>query len=146
MSVKGQKKTLKEEDKLHVIVLGIIFDPIKKKILIGKRQNDPHIKELTWCFPGGILKPKNEVDKALKKHIKEKTGLGIHNLGAIFSKIYSEKEDLLAVYFLTQAFEGKEKAGDDIKELKWVSPKELERYFTTSFNPKLKQYLLDLVA
>jgi len=136
---------LKEEDKLHVIVLGIIFDPKTKKILIGKRITDPSLEKLSWAFPGGKLKPGDEVDKALKYHVKRKTGYGIKNLGAIFSKIYGEKENLLAVYFLTQVFEGEEKPGNDLTELKWVSPKELENYFTTSFNKKLKQYLLDLV-
>ncbi|MFH1326625.1 MAG: NUDIX hydrolase [archaeon] len=136
---------LKEEDKLHAIVLGIIFDPKKKKILIGRRKNNPTLKKLSWSFPGGRLRPGDEVDKALKKHVKEKTGYNIKNLGAIFSNIYSEKKDLLAVYFLTQIFDGKEKPGSEFIELKWVNPKELEKYFTTSFNKKLKQYLIDLI-
>ena len=42
-------------------------------------------------------------------------------------------------------FEGEEKPGDDLTELKWVNPKELEDYFTTSFHKKLKEYLIDLV-
>lgn len=145
MSINMENTPLKEEEKMHVIVLGIIFDPAKKKILIGKRENDPHLKDLSWGFPGGRLKPGEEVDKTLKKHVKDKTGYGIKNLGAIFSKIYSEKEDLLAVYFLTEAFEGEEKASNGFVELKWVSPRELENYFTTSFNKKLKKYLLELV-
>ena len=33
--------------------LGIVFDKKIKKILIGRRQNDPYLKELTWGFPGG---------------------------------------------------------------------------------------------
>jgi len=136
---------LKDKDKLHAIVLGIIFDPVKKKILIGKRENDPTIPNLRWCFPGGRLKPGDKVDKILKKSIKLKTGYVVKNLGAIFSKIYAEKKDLLAVYFLTQVYEGQEKPGDDLIELKWVAPTELEKYFTTSFNKKLKQYLTDLV-
>jgi len=140
-----EKETLKQENKLHAIVLGIIFDPVKKNILIGRRENDPHIKQLSWVFPGGILKPGDEVDKTLKKHVKEETGYDIKNLGAIFSKIYTEKQDLLAVYFLTQVFAGQEKPGGSLVELKWVSPKELEKYFTTSFNKKLKQYLMDLI-
>ena len=71
--------------------------------------------------------------------------MSIKNLGAIFSRTYPEKKDLLSVYFLTEAFEGKERPGQDIKELKWVSPKELEKYFTTSFHKKLKEFLIDLV-
>ena len=40
--------------------------------------------------------------------------------------------------------EGKEKPGGDLKELKWVSPDELQDYFTTSFDPKLKEYIQNL--
>jgi len=137
-------KPLKEEENLHVIVLGIIYDPAKKRILLGRRENDPHIKNLKWCFPGGRLRPGDEVDKALKKHIKEKTGYGVANLGAIFSKIYTEKEDLLAIYFLTEVFSGKERPGRDLVELKWVAPEDIEKHFNTSFNAKLKEYLINL--
>ncbi len=129
----------------RVIVLGIIFDPKTKKILIGKRENDPNIPELTWCFPGGELLSGEEIDAALKNKIKLKTGYSVKNLGTFFSKTYPEKSNLLAVYFLTQVFEGEKKPGDDLKELKWVEPKDLEKYFTPSFHKKLKEFLLDLV-
>ena len=136
---------MEEQGKFNIIILGIIFDPKKKKILIGKRENDPHIPELTWCFPGGELLIGEEIDTALKNKIKLKTGYNIKNLGAFFSETFPEKQNLLAVYFLTEVFEGEEKAGDDLTELKWVNPKELENYFTTSFHKKLKEYLIDLV-
>ena len=134
----------KDEDKLHVIVLGVIYDPAKKKILIGRRENDPNIKELSWCFPGDKVIPGDEIDKALKKHILAQTGYKISNLGAIFSKIYAEKQDLLAVYFLTEVFSGTEKAGGDLVELKWVNPEEIETYFQTTFNTRLREYLINL--
>jgi ADP-ribose pyrophosphatase YjhB (NUDIX family) len=128
-----------------VIVLGIIFDPKTKKILIGRREKDPNIPELKWCFPGGKLSPGDEIDKTLKKKIKEKTGYTIKNLGTFFSKTYPEKENLLSVYFLTQIFNGNEKPGGDIVELKWIKPEELNKYFTTSLHKKLKEFLIELV-
>jgi ADP-ribose pyrophosphatase YjhB (NUDIX family) len=137
---------MEDAPKFNVIVLGIIFDPAKKKILIGRRENDPEIPELTWCFPGGELLPGEEIDATLKKQVELKTGYKIKNLGAFFSKTYEEKENLLAVYFLTEVFEGEEKPGDKIVELKWVSPEELEKYFTTSFHRKLKKFLLYLTS
>ena len=136
---------MEEQGKFNIIILGIIFDPKTKKILIGKRENDPHIPKLTWCFPGGELPIGEEIDATLKKKIKLKTGYSIKNLGAFFSKTYPENPNLLAVYFLTKIFEGEEKPGDDLIELKWVSPKELENYFTTSFHKKLKEFISDLV-
>ncbi len=136
---------MEDKQKFEVVIVGIIFDPKEKKILIGKSENDPTLPEITWCFPGGNAIYGEDVDKTLKRNVKAKTGYDVKNLGAIFSKTYPEKENLLAVYFLTQVFEGEEKPGENLTELKWVSPNELENYFTTSFHKKLKQYLNELV-
>ena len=131
-------------DKFNVILLGVIFDPAKRKILIGRRENDPYIKELTWVFPGGSLNYEEDLDAALKKKIKEKTGLDVKNLGAIFSKTYPEKKEFLSIYFLCEVIGGKEKAANDLLELKWVKPEEIEKHFTTSFHPHLREYILNL--
>ncbi len=136
---------MEDKQKFEVVILGIIFNPKTKKILIGRRENDLHIPELTWCFPGGRATYEEDVDKTLKRNVKAKTGYDVKNLGAIFSRTYPEKSDFIGIYFLTQVFEGEEKPGDDFVELKWVNPKELENYFTHSFHKKLKQYLIDLV-
>lgn len=136
---------VKTPQKFEVVVLGIIFDPRKKKILLGRREKDPYIKNLGWCFPGGRLELGEDVDQTLKRNMKLKTGYSVKNLGAIFSRTYPEKEELLGVYFLTEVFEGNEKPGGDIVELKWVSPKEIEKYFTTSYHKKLKEFLNGLV-
>lgn len=135
---------MEELDEFNVILLGIIYDPSTKKILIGKRENDPYVSELSWVFPGGRLNSGEDVGEAIKKRIKEKTGLVIENLGAVFSKVYPEKKKLLSIYFLCEVVSGEEKAGTDFKELKWVKPEELEEHFTTSFHQHLKEYILNL--
>ncbi len=133
-------------NQFNVIILGIIFDPKKRKILIGKRENDPYIPQSSWCFPGGRLSEDGEVNKTLIERIKKQTGLEVRNLGAVFAKTYEEKRDLLAIYFMCEAVKGKLKTGEKLKELKWVNPKELKKYFTTSFHPRLKKYLLNIVS
>ena len=134
-----------ETNKFHIILLAIIFDPAKRKILIAKRgDEDEDIKNLTWQFPEGRLRYGDNVDEILERKIKLKTGLDIKNLGAVSSKVYPEKEDLLAIYFLCEVISGKEKPADDFVELKWVKPEELENYFTTSFHPHMKEYVLNL--
>ena len=124
--------------------MGIVFDPKTRRILIGKRKNDPYFPQVSWCFPGDSLTNDGEINKTLKEKIKEQTGLIVKNLGAVFSKTYEEKRDLLAVYFLCEAINGKEKEGGDLKEIKWVKPAEIEKYFTTSFHPRLKEYLVSI--
>jgi len=60
----------KVEKTFNVIVLGVIFDPKKKMILIGKREKDKYIKDLVWAFPGGRPEYGEEIDETLKKKIK----------------------------------------------------------------------------
>ena len=133
-----------KDNKFQPILLAVIYNPKEKKILIGRRENDIYLKNLTWCFPGGKPNYKEELEVVLKKKVKLKTGLEIENLGSVFSKTYSEKRDLLAIYYLCERIGGKEKPGDDLVELKWVSPEELEKHFTTSFHPDLKEYIMNL--
>ncbi|MBR9701397.1 NUDIX hydrolase [Candidatus Pacearchaeota archaeon] len=131
-----------DKENFNVIILGIIFNPKEKKILIGKRENG---SEGSWEFPGGKAIHREDVDKTLKRHSKAKTGYVVKNLGTFFSENSSEKDDLILIYFLTEVFEGEEKPGDDFVELKWIHPKELGDYLTTSAHKKLKEYLTDLV-
>ncbi|MBU2616104.1 MAG: NUDIX hydrolase [Nanoarchaeota archaeon] len=131
-------------NQFNVIILGIIFDPKERRILIGRREKDPHIPQLSWCFPGGKPEKGEELEEAIKREIKEETNLDVKNLGTIFAKTYPEKKDLVAIYFLCESIGGEEKVGGELKELKWVKPDELESHFTTSFHPHLKEYILNL--
>ncbi len=135
---------MKEMNDFKVIVLGIIYDPKRKKILLGRRENDPYISKLSWVFPGGRLNYKEDIEAALKTRIKEKTGLKVESLGSIFSKSYPEKKDFISIYFLCEVLKGKEKPLGGFSELKWVSPEHVQKHFTTSFHPHLKEYILNL--
>jgi len=137
-------KKEKRVNNFQVIVIGIIFDPRERKVLIGKRKNDPYFPQITWTFPGGRLADDGEINKTLKERIKAQTGLAVKNLGAVFAKTYEERRDMMAVYFLCEALEGKAKAGEKLKEIKWVKPSEVEKYFETSFHPRLKEYLVHI--
>jgi mutator protein MutT len=130
--------------KYEVIVLGIIFDPKERKILIGKRSSKNDIEGLTWAFPGGRPEIGEELKESIKREIKEETNLDVESLGIIFAKTYPEKRDLISLYYLCEKIGEEEKAGDDFSELKWVSPEELEEHFTTSFHPNLKEYIMNL--
>jgi len=130
-----------EKGVYYPIVLGIIFDTKTKKILIGKRKDQKDIRGLTWAFPGGRPEHGEELEEAIKREVKEETGLNTESMGVVFAKTYPEKRDLLAIYFLCGIIGGKENANEDFSETKWVSPKDLKKYFTTSFHPKLQEYL-----
>ena len=134
-----------ENPKFEVIVLGLIFDSSKKKILIGRKKDNEDAKLLEWCFPGGRLKEGEDIDKALKEKVKLKTGYSVKNIGTFFSRTYEKSPNLVSVSFLTKVFEGEEKPGDNFVELKWVSIDEIENYFKTPMHKKLKEFLSELI-
>jgi ADP-ribose pyrophosphatase YjhB (NUDIX family) len=127
-----------------VNVLGIMYNPKTKKILIGKRENDPYIKELSWCFPGGRPGYEKDLELYLKHEIKVKTGLDVNIKKVIFAKTYPEKREFLSIYYYCEVIGGKEKAGEDFKEIKWVKPTEVKKYFTTSLHQRVLDYLKTL--
>lgn len=127
-------------EKFLVKIIGIIFEPKSRMILIGKKLRD---KE--FSFLEEELKTKEELDKFLKKAVKQKTGYKVHNLGAVYAenKIKGEA-NLLRLYFLCEATEGKEKAGKNVEVLKWIKPKSVEKELHVKLPPRLKEYIFGL--
>ena len=122
-------------------VLGIVYNPKTKKILIGKRENDSHVKNLSWTFPGGRPEYKEDLEYYLKKEIKKKTGLEVDAKKIVFVRTASEKREFLFIYYLCKPLGGKEKAGEKFTEIKWVKPSDVRKYFTTTVDPKLMEFL-----
>lgn len=129
-----------------VFLINVIAIIIKNdKVLIGRRENDPYLKNLSWTFPGGRPAYEGELEEYLKLEVKKKTGLDIEPERIIFAKTYPEDRQFLSIYYLVKVIGGEEKAVEKFVEVKWVNPEELKDYFTTSLHPKLYQVILDLV-
>jgi ADP-ribose pyrophosphatase YjhB (NUDIX family) len=126
-----------------VNVLGIVFDPVKKKILIGNGDKDIFIPELTWRFPGGKPTYKHSLGMCLKMEIKRNSNLDVDILDFVFARTLPEKPEVLDVYYFCVVDEGsdKPKAMESFKELKWIKPTEVEKYFTTSVDPVVMGFL-----
>jgi len=124
-----------------VNVLGIIYNPKTKKILIVKRENDPYVEELSWCFPGGRPEYKEDLEIYLKNKIKTKVGLDVGVKQIVFAKTYPEKREFLSIYYLCEIIGGKEKTSEQFVELKWIKSTDVKKYFTTSLHPELLKYL-----
>ena len=128
-----------ESQKFKVKLVGVIFDPKKRKILIGKNKGDKK-----YSFLEGNLVPEEELDKELKRITKEKTGFIIHNLGTIYSENYLDDKEELEIYFLCEATEGKEKLGKNVEEIIWIKPSEAEKKLEIRFPTRLKEFILGL--
>ena len=120
-----------------VNVLGIVKDPKDGHFLIGRREGDPYIENLTWCFPGGRPLYEGSLEESLRDAIKNKTGLDVEVGDILFARTLPNKKEFLMIYYLCNVVGGEETAGGDFVELKWVKPEEIEEYFTTSLDSRL---------
>lgn len=125
-------------------VLGVVYKPETREILIGKRENDPYLSELSWAFPGGRPEYQEDLEFYLKHEIKIKTGVEVEIKKIIFAKTYPEKREFLSIYYLCETVGGNEKAGEKFSEIKWVKPTDVQKYFTTSLHPNLLEFLKTL--
>jgi len=124
-----------------VNVLAVVYDPETRLILIGRREDDPYIKELSWTFPGGRPAYSAELEEYLKNQVKTKTGLEVKINNVFFAKTYPEKREFLPIYYFCEALSGEASAGEKFVEVKWVKPTEVQNYFTTSLHPKVLEFL-----
>lgn len=132
------------ENSFMVVLLGVVFDPEKRQVLIIRRKEDELVPRLKWAFPGGEANSKEKLEDTLIERIKEETGYDVEVLGSVFARILPEKKDMVLVYYLCEIIGGEERAGDGAEETKWVKPEEIRQYFTTSFEPLLEEYITNL--
>lgn len=128
------------ENEFIVKIVGIIFDPKERKILVGKNKGDEK-----YTFLEGDLNHGEDLDKCLKRTSGEKTGFIIHNLGAIYARNYLKNEkQLLELFFLCEATEGKENLGSNVQEIIWVKPSKVEETIEEKLPTILKEYIINL--
>jgi len=122
-----------EDEKFQVKVVGIIFDPSKRKVLLTKRDGG------ACCFVEGTLGYGEELDERLKNLVQEKTGFSVHNLGAVYAENMLEEKDVLKLYFLCEAMENR--AEGNFPEVVWVHPAEVEAKLSLTLPTRLREYL-----
>jgi 8-oxo-dGTP diphosphatase len=94
------------------------------RVLLGRRRDDPGAG--LWDIPGGFVEePEHPLD-ALRRELREETGLEIEptEFFGIWMQPYHDR-NVLSLTWLARPAGGQERAGDDLVELRWFSPGEL---------------------
>jgi ADP-ribose pyrophosphatase YjhB (NUDIX family) len=128
-----------EKEEFYIKVVGWIFDPKERKLLIGKNPGDEN-----YSFLEGNLSQEEEIDKCLKRTIAEKTGFKAHNLGAIYAENKLKNLKKVKIHFLCEATEGKLEPGKNVSELIWVKPSQVEGKLGVKLPSRLHEYLGNL--
>lgn len=94
------------------------------RVLLGRRAFDPAAGR--WDVPGGFLEEGEDPVDGLRRELREETGLEIEPVEflGIWLQPYAGRSVLCLTWIATPAG-GRERAGDDLVELRWFAPGEL---------------------
>jgi ADP-ribose pyrophosphatase YjhB (NUDIX family) len=88
------------------------------EVLLGRRAADPGAGR--WDLPGGFLHEGEDAVAALRREVREETGLELELLDFLgtWNEPYWNRSVLCLTWLATPAG-GEERAGDDLVELRW---------------------------
>ncbi len=94
------------------------------EVLLGRRRFDPSAG--LWDIPGGFVEEYEHPLDALRRELREETGLEIEptEFLGIWMQAYGER-NVLCLTWLAHPVGGEARAGDDLVELRWFGPDEL---------------------
>ncbi len=102
-------------------------------VLLVKRASEPLKGQ--WSLPGGAVELGETLREAIKREVREETGLEIDILDVIevFDRISRDAENrpryhYVLIDFLCAAVAGSSQPGSDVAAVAWARPGELSRY------------------
>lgn len=99
----------------------IVFDA-SGRLLVVRRGNEP--SQGLWCEPSGRCEPGESAAQACVREAREETGLELRVVRAAGSVRVGR---FVIDDFVCEVVGGRERAGDDATELRWVTRDELTR-------------------
>lgn len=118
------------KDDFRTVVKALITN--RGQILIGKKEKqEGHPISGKWHILGGHLEHGEQIEEAVKREVKEETGLEVEIHQAVDIMTFAwdgEEKNSLQMVFHCVTDSRDEEALDDLEEVKWVSPDEITDY------------------
>jgi len=113
-------------DTLPRIGSALLVQDDRSRVLLGQRNKDP--QRGSWVIPGGKIQAFESIAEAAARELQEETGLTV-KVGAHF-KVYEivnpPTEHRIVIYSWAKVIAGTLKASDDLSQVKFFSPEELD--------------------
>ncbi|MGH9434634.1 MAG: NUDIX hydrolase [Terriglobia bacterium] len=114
----------------------------KASVLLIRRSKPPHQGE--WTVPGGMVEVGERLEAAVRREIREETGLRVEPLRflALFERIVRDKSRVRFHYivadYLCAAKAGRVSHASDAADARWVQRNDLDQFH---LQPKARQVI-----
>ena len=139
----AQKKEITDKRRPEAVVGPLIYNE-KSEILLIKNSKFGDF----WTIPGGHIKLDESAEEALRREIREETGLAIKNIEpisfgeAINPKFFYKKKHFIYLSYLAELAGGEIKSSPEMTQYLWVAPEKIAGLkITDSVKPLIEYYL-----
>jgi len=113
-------------------VAGVVFDD-RDRLLLVRRGKDPG--KGSWGIPGGAVELGEELKDAVRRELREETGIEVDPIDmiTILDRVHRDDKGrvrfhYVLVEFLCRAGDGIPRASDDVDQALWVTLEEAKDY------------------
>lgn len=109
---------------------------VKNSKILLTRRNKKITEGGKWSLPGGHIKYGEKAEDAIKREVKEETGLNVKKAKFLF--YFDESIPRIKIHNLTLIFliktSGNPQPNREVSEMKWFSKKEIEKMNLAFYN------------
>jgi len=122
------------------VVAALVF--LDDKLVIVSSKN----KDL-WGLPGGYVSIGESLEEAIKREVLEETNLQVKITDFLASyHMVKNERNLIFIVFIAEVCSGEPKAGDDVKELMILEPRDAHSQLTGEFAKKALEFWIHLAT
>lgn len=115
-----------EREEFKVLMTGLVT--FQGRVLLGKKiEKEGHPVSGEWHIPGGFLEEGEELDEALRRELREEADLEVE-VHQIICANKLDFADAVRIIIHCEADSREVAAGDDLQEVKWVEPGQVDEY------------------